>query len=126
MSKRIDKKIIIGVIAILAVVGILVAMVVSSNNKFEQKLAESELSITSKSAMLGTIVRVELTDLGKEKFPEAAKYTTFDENGEVTSPMATLGAETTVLDEVKSKKPLIVKLYDENENELGQVEGLVQ
>lgn len=126
MEKKIDKKIIIGVVAILAVIGILVAMVISSNNKFEEKLAQSELSVTRKSALMGTIVKVELTDIGKEKYPDAVKYTTFDTNGEATSPMAKLGIETTVLDEVKSKKSIIVKLYDENENELGQIEGLVQ
>lgn len=126
MGKKIDKKIVIGVVAILAVIGILVTMVISSNNKFEEKLAQSELSITRTSAIMGTIVKVELTDIGKSKYPDAFKYTTFDTNGEATSPMAKLGAETTVLDEVKSKKPIIVKIYDEGENELGQIEGIVQ
>ncbi|MCM1990281.1 hypothetical protein [Oceanirhabdus seepicola] len=108
-----NKKIIIGVLTLILIIGGAVFGIVKNQEK-KSTPDNNYITVEYRDAMLGSLLTANLTEEGKEKYSNASLYEVYDEKGEVMSPdKLGLGKETVVLPKTKPGENVVIYLYDE-------------
>lgn len=112
-------KLIIAAVILLIIIGIGALVYV---NRVPKPAGDTPVIVTVKKAYLGSIAKVDLTDIGKEKFKDAALYRLYYEEEELTFYNSQFGQEQTILPARKPGDKVKVKLFDAKGNEIVVIE----
>ncbi len=108
-----NKKIVIGMLAVILIIGGAIFGIVKNQEK-KSTPDNDYVTVEYRDAMLGSLLTVNLTEEGREKYSMAHLYRIYDEKGEVMSPdNLELGKETIVLPKTKPGENVVIYLYDE-------------
>lgn len=127
MNKQKRKKM-MNVIVIIVTIGMLASILAGitlsgSKNKATASIENNEAIVAEiKEAEFGSLVKISLTEKGKEQYKDAVTYELFDKEGEM-SKRVPFGTETTIFPAMKPEDKVDVRIFTKDNKEIVSIKA---
>lgn len=116
------RKKVFNIIIVIVAIGMIVSLFAGIRLSGGNSKASDEVVIAEVAkAPVGSVARVNLTDLGKQQYSTATKFQVYD-GGKNISAVSSFNEKITIFPAKKEKEKVTIKLFDNSNKELDNVE----